>query len=342
MRKVFEEVRTEFDIPEPRRPLVYRGERGKHRAWNSGGRSLVFEQDGKAYRVKGVDPYGALTGEVAASGKNRIEDTLKAIAYVNGTYRTDEPFGTLLPKKANNERVAMQLLAKDYAKRKVEYPCLFERTVNVKKGEVQNWFRLRRMEDDLRLEELDQVMIQRMKSLSREQLEDCHKDVLKLYGRLNIWAGLAMRTMVDCKLRPSAISFLPQNYVIARAGDGYGMFRVDHTSTLHVPDMTEGEIFDGLQAEVGQGGLEQCVVLRFPTAVLIAMDPGQADQRLLDREIRSRGSLLEGAYYYMGPIKSSDDVQYMHYLNTLVNAFAGGFGGATEPIEESRFRKFVD
>jgi len=341
MRKVFEEVRTEFDIPEPTKPLVYRGERGKHRAWNSGGRSLVFEQDGKAYRVKGVDPYGALTGEVAASGKNRINDTLKAIAYVNGTYRTDEPFGTLIPKKANNERVAMQLLAKDYAKRKVEYPCRFEQTVGVKKGEVQNWFRLRRMEDDLRLEELDQVMIQRMKGFSREQLDDCHKDVLKLYGRLNIWAGLAMRTMVDCKLRPSAISFLPQNYVIARADEGYGMFRVDHTSTLHVPDMTEGEIFDGLQAEVGQGGLEQCVVLRFPTAVLIAMDPNQADKRLLEREIQSKGSLLEGAYYYMGPIRSRDGL-YMHYLSTLVEGFIGGFSGAAEPIEEWRFRKFLD
>jgi hypothetical protein len=75
--------------------------------------------------------------------------------------------------------------------------------------------------------------------------------------------------------------------------------------------------------------------------MLIAMDPSQADQRLLEREVRSRGSLLEGAYYYMGPIKSSE-VQYKHYLDLLINAFVGGMGGAVEPIEESRFRKFVD
>jgi hypothetical protein len=237
----------------------------------------------------------------------------------------------------------MQMLDKAYAKYGMSYPCTFDSTARVKEGEVQNWFRLERMEDDLRLEELDQLMIERMEGMSTEELEDRCRDVLKLYGRLNIWAGASVRTLTDCRLRPSPASFLPQNYTISRAGDGYGMFRVDHTSTLHVPEMTEQEIFDGLQKEVGQGGLEQCVVMRFPTAVLLAIGTGQVVDSFLKQGERCKGSLLRKAYYYMGPVRSRPD-GYMHFVKVLAKGFVDGFQHPemVEPIEKSRFMEFLD
>jgi len=349
LRKLFEEARIEVHIPGTSPPLIYTGQGGPINAWSSGGRSLIFEDNSHIYRVKGVDPCSALTVEVGNSKKNRIEDVTKATAYVgaNKYPPTGEPFGTLLPQKAFNEQRTIELLTTDYAKYDVSYPCKFFQTAPVKNGQVQNWFQLRNLEDDLRLEEFDQIMIDKMKDFSKGELEACYKDVLKLYGRLNMWAGVAMRTLLDCKLKPTARSFLPQNYTISKVGNGYGLFRVDHTSTQHLPGQTDQQIFDSLQKESSMGGcgLEQNVVLRFPTAILIAAEPSIVrNPKSLKQEADIRGgSMLAGAYYYMGSIYASTG--YGHFVNVLVNAFKIGMSdpqiAAKEPIDEIWFQKVL-
>ena len=216
---IFTDVRAEVYLPKIERPLIYEGDNGSIIAYNSGGRGLIFENRGFTYRVKGVDPYGHLTRKVNDSGKNLIADVQLALkdidggVFVNEGSGIREPFGTLKSDKAYREQIATERLNVEYKKHGVRAPYRFNETIMIEPGRVQNWFKLNKPSDDLRVEEFDQIMIKKLKNLDQKELEEKYRDVLKLYGRFNVWGGLVTRLMVDAKLEPTVNSFLPQNYL---------------------------------------------------------------------------------------------------------------------------------
>lgn len=341
--RLFKEVRTEVYIPNAKRPLIYSRDEGDIKAWNSGGRGLIFTENGITYRVKGVDPKAYLTEKVVSSGKNLISDVNAAVTNYRdlGAFMKMhglEPFGVLLEKKAENEKFAVDRINELYRKLGVEPSLEFDEIVSTNDGYVQNWFRLKKTSDDLRLEELDQYLVQKFSKMPRGRIENYLNAVMKLYGRFNIWNGRNMRLMVDAKLKPTPTSFLPQNFTISSVDDGYGLFRVDHTSTEYLPEKSEGEIFDSLQKNVD--GFLEGTLLRLPTAMIIAAEPQSVNPDFWKTTKKQKVPFFKAAYNYQGEVKSA---RYKYFHDVLIAGFLGGFNATGfEPIDESFFKKVLE
>ncbi|MEK6909861.1 MAG: hypothetical protein AABW61_02160, partial [Candidatus Aenigmatarchaeota archaeon] len=197
---------------------------------NSGGRGILFTHKGTPYKLGGVDPHGHLTNLVANSPRNKIADVKVAHDHRKQTGPNvhtfaEKPFGVYTKEGAENARRTFNMVNGEYALSRIPSPCEFSEVIPM--GEhngveaYQILFRLNSLESDLRVDEFSQLVRERLNQCSVEELEARQRDVIKLYGRFCIWAGLNARILHDLNRQPTTSSFAEQNFVISRVGDGY-------------------------------------------------------------------------------------------------------------------------
>jgi hypothetical protein len=232
-------------------PVIYTGEVSPSEPnarpyYNSGGRSLIFETPGMIYRIKGVDPTGKLTERVANSPQNRIDDVVHAneIRKANEKFgRTSplmfndqKPFGPFLFEQADKEMQSFQRLSQVYNQLGLPNPCapLFYKKTGIEIGgepTYQTFFRLPQLGSDLRVLEFMELLTARLDQCTTQQIREKSKNISRLFGRFIYWAGVNTGILAASELLPTKNSFVPQNWVISPVEKGYGLFRVDHTST---------------------------------------------------------------------------------------------------------------
>lgn len=239
-------------------PIIYLGEAnpdapGSTPYYSSGGRSMLFNRGGITYRVKGCDPTAKLTERVAKSDNNKFEDVISAYEYAQlhsrektpGTgfmFRDNRPFGVLNLRQAECEKVTHTNLANLYETVDIENPCEFvsyENTGIEIHGErtYQAAFRLPRIEADFRIKEFEKLLTERLDQCSPDEIAKKTKNINRLFGRFVYWAGVNTTLLASSGVLPVKSSFVSQNWAISRYKDGYGLFRVDHSSTKVVkPD----------------------------------------------------------------------------------------------------------
>jgi len=258
-RELLDQVRVEghIDIGEEpflrdTLPVIYNGESesdspGAVRYYSSGGRSIIFERGGQVYRIKGVDPHGKLTERVANSEKNRMSDVPHAdLIAKSQTPKAGEalafegkPFGPFLLEQAEREANTFKALARTYEHFGLKDPCEFilheDSGVEAQGNKTyQTAFRLPSLESDFRTLEWNSLLTERLDQCAPDEIAAKSKNICRLYGRFIYWAGVNTALLSASGLLPSADSFVPQNWVIGKHRDGYGIFRVDHTSTKAV------------------------------------------------------------------------------------------------------------
>jgi len=296
LRKFFEQVRARGKIDLGKEallkdvlPIVYTGEsdsNGSTTYYNSGGRSVLFERGGNTYRVKGVDPFGYLTERVALSRQNRINNVRDAheimkqqISYLverkDLGFNSEKPFGTFFFEQAEREIKALEKLKTAYEQLGIENPCepLFYKDTGIKKNgrsTYQTAFKLPGLEADVRTYEFMSLLEERLDSCSPDEIAAKDKNIARLFGRFIYWAGINVGIFASLGVLPIASSFYPQNWVISRYKSGYGIFRVDHTSTeLTGSDSVVRELIrerDGLPFLLNEFSV-------FPSRVKVAANP---------------------------------------------------------------------
>ena len=347
LRSLFEKVRVKgrLELPETPSirdslPIVYTGEAGSDESsvdyYNSGGRGVVFSRGSTHYRVKGVDPFGYLTERVVSSGKNRISDVVSAQKLIedqihsgvqreNMLFGRDKPFGVFFVEQAENERNTCQKLSGVYSAFGIEDPCQFlhyQETGVEKSGRktYQTAFRLPEVESDIRLREINELIIERLDECTPEQIAARSKNINRLYGRFIYWAGVSSALMMTGGLLPDENSFLCQNWILNRYKDGYGMLRVDHTSTRQVgPEEAQSMVLDeeeGLPRIINNFSV-------FPSKVQIASNPKQfLAKEHRGKKFREILTLREGI---------NGDERYI--IDAHRNAFGMGFVSSLERKE---------
>lgn len=307
LRKLFDEVRVKGKIDlgnevflKDAPPIVYTGESDSDDSTtyhNSGGRSVLFQRGGITYRVKGVDPFGYLTERVALSKQNRIQNVRDAHDILKGelaqgverkdlNFNNGKPFGTFFFEQAECEIEALKRLNLAYEQLGIVNPCeaLFYKDTCVEKNEkktYQTCFRLSSLEEDVRTHEYMILLAERLDQCSTSEIASKSKNIGRLFGRFIYWAGINTGIFASMGVLPIESSFYPQNWVISRYGDGYGIFRVDHTSTKLTD---QNSSFNALMKE--KEGLS--FILNefsvFPSRVQLASDPNKflpSDKRKL-------------------------------------------------------------
>lgn len=204
---------------------------------SSGGRSLIVEENGKVYRIKGADPKGIITRTVSASGKNIINDTAESVQqapdpeYVERLLRTplavefpvyrDKPWNFLTRANTRNSKYAFDTLARAYERLGFNVPCRFVGTIEYPNltyngGTLHSIvFELPDAESDLRLEEYERQFRRHLQHASVEELREIKEDVNKLYQALCTWHAFDCSVLMQAGLVPHPTSFLGQNYVVA-------------------------------------------------------------------------------------------------------------------------------
>jgi len=298
LRELFEEVRIngKIDLKDEVSirdvlPVVYTGESDSGDSttyYNSGGRSVLFQKGGTAYRVKGVDPFGYLTERVALSRQNRIGNVRDAHELLKDqlthgvdrkdlVYTIEKPFGTFYHKQAECEIEALKRLEIAYEQLGIENPCkplFYEETGVEKQGEktYQTAFRLPSLEVDFRTHEFISLLTERLDQCSPDEIAAKSKNIGRLFGRFIYWAGINTGIFASLGMLPIESSFFPQNWVISRYKGGYGIFRVDHTSTEFTDQNTCLNALtkekDGLSFMLNEFSV-------YPSRVQVASNPGQ-------------------------------------------------------------------
>jgi len=313
--------------------------------YNSGGRSVLFERGGVVYRVKGVDPFGYLTERVALSEQNRIKNVNDSHALLRdqlsqGVERKDlmftqkKPFGTFFFGQAECEIEALKRLKIAYEQLGIENPCqplFYKETGNQKAGEktYQTAFQLPSLEEDVRVHEYMSLLTERLDQCSPEEIAAKSKNIGRLFGRFIYWAGINTGIFAVLGVLPINSSFYPQNWVISRYGDGYGIFRVDHTSTK-ITD-SASSIIDALIREKHGVPFTLNEFSVYPSRVQAASNPGQflpASKR--DYRFSQILSLTKGM--------NVDESRLIDAHNSVFNmGFVSLATGNLEPIPEEMF-----
>lgn len=225
-------------------PILYKGdcppEKGVH-YYNSGGRSILIERGSEKLKVGGVDPFGELTKKVAESGKNKINDINYVFSRMKGQKEENmlfdgKPFGVFTRKNAENAKKAFERLGDVYRIYGFENPCEFMcfKETGVEKLDEMTYqiaYKLPSLGADFRVKEFDSLLIERLDACSPDEVINKCTNLNRLYGRFIYWAGYAAGLLSVSGIKPTDNSFRPQNWVIGKAGDGYGLYRVDHTSS---------------------------------------------------------------------------------------------------------------
>ncbi len=257
LRRLFEQVRENGKIDlndsisiKDILPIIYTGESNSDSGttyYNSGGRSILFQKGGQTYRIKGVDPFGYLTERIATSKKNKIsnvkdthniinEQLSQGIKRENLEFNDVKPFGTFFFDQAECEIKALEKLKLAYERLGIENPCepLFYKDTNIEKNgrkTYQTAFKLPNLETDVRTHEFMSLLTERLDSCSPSEIAAKDKNIARLFGRFIYWAGINAGLFASVGVLPIDSSFYPQNWIISRYKEGYGIFRVDHTST---------------------------------------------------------------------------------------------------------------
>jgi len=265
-------------------PIIYKGDSTAGiKYYNSGGRSLIVERNGSTYKISGVDPYGKLTKRVALSGKNCLSDVADAYKAFSdsGSKKTfrNKPFGVFTYKNIENAQRAFDYLNSTYRFFEVDPPCeiiCHSKLDMIQAGEdaYQMLFKLPNAESDLRVWEFTQILRERLKNASRDELKEKEQYIKRIFGRFAAWAGTSAGIMMHAGILPTKGSWAPQNFVISEVEDGYGIFRVDHTSTEYVgKEKAHDEIMgyiNGAEAKRNMGYFFGYQFVLFPEAVSIA------------------------------------------------------------------------
>lgn len=216
-------------------PIVYTCENeGGIPYHSSGGRSLIVERGDRVYKINGVDPHGHLTSRVAASRENRLSDVAKwdtVLKYVGATAVDGKPFGVYTHKNTENAERTFDRLNLCYVRGGITPPCEYVCNSRVRDDAYQILFRMPSLESDLRVSEFMALMEDRLSQMPQEQLAGVLTPLRRIFGRLVGWMGYSMETLLQNSLVPTKSSWVPQNMVLHEVGNGYGAFRVDHTST---------------------------------------------------------------------------------------------------------------
>ena len=263
---------------------IFGTEESDVKVYNSGGRSVIVEREGQTFRLKGVDPFGAITRKVAASPKLLVVDTKESVKripklpdissgrYIQFPSYSDGPFGFVSYTKAENAQRAFDAVCKAYEKNGFWKPCEYVGKVIYQKitwrGEYVTTliFRIPSQESDLREEELERLLIRHLKHASVKQLEELKDPLTELYHKLISWLAFDYRVLFDAHLIPDPRSMLPQNHIITHIQDGkIGISRVDHTSTQHITNLDEEKARKYFKKWAG-------LLLNFPANILLALD----------------------------------------------------------------------
>jgi len=341
-------LKTRKNIPfDQNFPIIIGDEKGYDGVtyFNSGGRSIIFEYMGRCHRVKGVDPYGILTRKVAKSKQNKITDVnvgyvclsqpstdhnrSRRLIFVNG-----KPFGVILKNEAENEKVAFEILDTEYKQNQISTPCKYVDTYKVYENEMQNLYEIPSLDSDLRLEEFNQLLRERLNKCDAKELEQKTRQIFKLYHRILTWVGWDIRMLIGNKLKPSPRSWVPQNHIISKVDGGYGIFRVDHTSTVLKEDLEAksvmDNVFDGLEGP-GFG-----TFTKVPTGMLIGVNYKLAT----GKKPKRKKPLFEQGFNYKGKV-SDWKKGYGYFLKILGFSLMAGvkLHELPNPIPEYMFRE---
>jgi hypothetical protein len=344
MLDIFRDVREELKLEVSKngelvKPMIYQESENGSLCYNSGGRGIIFPYKDGAKRIKGVvDSEGRLTEKVGFSPKNKIDD-IRKFAEKKPYYGVNgKPFAVLTRKAAENEKTTLDRLRWFYWKSGLKLPYYVDDIVET--GQLFNnemtcqlYLDLPRIEDDLRVEEFNALLKAKFNQLSEKEIKERERDILKLYHRFMHWHGFTTKCLTECKLLPTYESFVPQNYVISKVRGGYGLFRVDHTSTVIADDMDKKQVFQELTKRISHeqsdGPISTFGCL--PTAVVLA-----ANQPY---EVPDDGRpLFERCYYHFTDnFKPSN--RYLQALYFFNIQFQVGIAmSEPEPIEERFFR----
>jgi hypothetical protein len=199
----------------------------------------------------------------------------------------------------------------------------------------QLYFDIAHVEDDLRVEEVNQLIREELRHMTAEQIREREPDVLKLYHRFMQWLGFSTKCLAVSRLLPTSSSFASQNYVVSAVRGGYGIFRVDHTSTEIRDDMETERFVAEMVRRISREQPEALLgpFTNLPTDVLLAAY--HSDQ--IPRDDRP---LFDRCYYFSGQITPNE--RYIHAIQIFATQFACGFQmEQPEPIEEEWFRKVL-
>ena len=327
-------------------PIIYSGECVDDEYleyMNSGGRSILFKRGGRTYRVKGVDPYGELTKHVTESKKNRIHDTETAEKLRRLQEGGDElmhdgrPFGVLTHKNAEQAKKAHKKLNQWYERLGIRSPCKFvcNSPTDVEIGgdmTYQTLFELPSYGSDLRVREFTMLMAEKLDQLTPEEIENKSKNINRLYGRFIYWAGINTALMIKEGLLPIESSFCEQNWVVSPVRDGYGIFRVDHTSTKRTDQKTASKSMLSIRETGVPVVLDELSVV--PERVQVASHPEKFYRD--DRPRKFTEILLDDSY-------QGDPTQIIEaHKKVFVTGMQSAMEGKTMPIPEEMFLKALE
>ena len=264
------------DIPKAlaeRLPL-FGSEDGEERYTSSGGRSIIVNENGKVYRIKGADPKGVITRTVASSTQNIIGDVRQSVSacpkpeeieriLVSGMnrefppYKEDRPFNFLTKEATERSRQAFEKLGEGYEQAGFSHPCAFQGYVSYRKIRWNGQpvrsiiFQLPDAESDLREDEFSRRLQKHLQHASVEQLQQVRDKFVDFYTALLRWHAFDCRVLAENQLLPTEDSMIGQNYVMGHVSkSGIGIARVDHTSTQRT-NLEESELEKKLQKFVG-------------------------------------------------------------------------------------------
>ena len=340
-------VKIKRDLPiEESLPIAITRDSGNIQYLNSGGRNIIFQFNDRSYKMKGVDPYGLLTKKVSKSKKNKlidvaVFDNLEKLRKRSNLppIQRDKPFGVLLKEDAVREKEAFEILNEKYNQFGINPPCRYYGTYEFRNGYVQNLYELPSLDSDFRLEEFDQLLRDRLNRCDANELEKKVRQISKLYARFLRLVGWNIGLCAKCGLEPSSNSWMPQNFVISKFKDGYGVFRVDHTSTKVNEKYDAKALSDKILAEASLGNLEDPTFgsyVHIPTSILIALN----FKLSTGAEPSKKEPLFEQGYNYLGDLYSWKG-GYDSFMKVFGMAFVSGFShyGEPEPIQESMLRE---
>jgi hypothetical protein len=364
-REILEEVRTGVpvrhynlecsvngDVPgwlAEKFPL-FGSEDGDETYLNSGGRSILIESGGEAYRIKGVDPKGVITRTVSDSGKNLVFDT--AVYATNlpdpdyaeaklklGEFRAfprkGKPFNFLTRRNAERSKAAFDVMNEEYGKRGFSHPCAHIGSIEypgITWGEEPVYsviFRLNRIESDLREEEFTWILNRHLNHASTGQLYDISEEFAGFYRKLLMWHAFECGIMADHGLVPAGISMTGQNHAISYVtDDGMGLVRVDHSLTKRL-GLKENE----MDSRITQF---QCVLGKIPSVIKQALEMSRAGVKY-DREKHSN-------YYNAAFGLQSFGPETEKFIASLFGEFRKSYDGreTPEPIGESELLNLYD
>lgn len=185
-------------------------------------------------------------------------------------------------------------------------------------------------------------MREELNKWNTKKLEDKAKEIFKLYARVLNWEGWNIGLLAKNKLEPTPNSWVPQNFVISKYKDGYGIFRVDHTSTRKNENYEPEKLIEKILKDSGLQNLEAPTFgsyTHIPTSILIALN----FEFTTGKKPKENKPLFEQAYLYQGSVKSWEK-GYGCYLKIYGLAFVSGIKmiEPPEPIQEKMIKEVFE